>query len=198
MPTNVELCKKIQKLLADLNKVPVDSTAYSAIVEASGLGLGLGLGAVVDAGVPGRPLETYFNGVEIDPAYSRTALSAQRPNNAVDLYLGKVDPDNSLASAGVAIELPVIGKNSSMLFSINLGPSTFADQTAVYVVTDPDNLGNILASEALSPGGSGFSSVNTTGLEKVLAFVYLLPSASNDEGARLTIDSLSLSEFQQF
>ena len=192
MPTNLELRKQIKKLVSDLNKVAADSTAYSAIVDASGLG---GVG-----GEPARALETYYNAIEVDAGYSRTALSEQRPNNAIDLYLGKEDPNNPNAAAGVAIELPVVAGAASMLFSINLSPSTFANQTAAYVVADPANPENFLATQTLSPlGGNTASSVNTTGLDKVLVVVYCFASfgaATNNEGARLSIDSLSLSEFQ--
>lgn len=191
MPTNLELRNRVKKLAADLNKVAADSTAYSAIVAASGLGGGAEAGA--EAGVAqGR----YFDAVEIDAGYSRTALGAQGDGPSIDLYLGKPDPNNANAAAGVAINLPVPAGTSSVTFSLNAGLGTFENGTAAYAVVDADAPDTFLATGAMSPnGGNSAASIQTDGVSKLTVVVYMFATfgqATNAEGSRLTIDSVSI------
>ena len=192
MPTNLELRSQVKKLVADLNKVAADSTAYSAIVAASGLG---GLG-----GDAGPAAGEFYDAVVIDAGYSRTALGAQGDGPSIDLYLGKPDPNNANAAAGVAVNFPVPAGASSVTFSLNVGASTFASDTAAYVVTNPADPENFLTTAPLSPaGGNVAASIPTTGVESLMVVFYMFASfgqSTNAEGARLTIDSVSISPNQ--
>ena len=189
MPTNLERRNQVNKLVADLNKVAADSTAYSAIVAASGLG-----------GDAGPADGEFYDAVVIDAGYSRTALGAQGDGPAIDLYLGKPDPNNVNAAAGVAINFSVPAGTASVTFSLNLASSTFANGTAAYVVTNPADPENFLTTAPLSPTGSNVvASIPTAGVESLMVVFYMFASfgqSTNTEGARLTIDSVSISPNQ--